>query len=286
MDNEKLRRSMLYLSGSYPAMLARVRYFPADMFCFDVEDGVSPGDKSAARDRIADTVRNTDFAGRERIIRVNGLDTPWGYDDIAAAATLPIDGILLPKVEGGASVRQAVKILEEAHAPDNFAVWCLIETPLGVLRAEEIAASSRRLAGLVIGGNDLAETTGSRDTPERLPQLMALSLCILAARAHRIAVIDAVHPDYTDHSGFPESCRRAVELGFDGKSIAVPETIAAANVAFGPTPADIERAQSRIDAARAVGGNAYEDLRLASDRRLLARAACIAAREAELSSPE
>lgn len=280
---EPLRRSLLYLAGAYPEMLGNFPAFTADLFCFDLEDGTPPPEKIVARERIARALSKPDPAGRERLLRVNGLDTPWGHDDLTFAATLPIDGVLLPKVEGAGAVRQALNVLDAAGAPKTLAIWCLIETPLGVLRAEEIASSSVRVAGLVIGGSDLAETTRARQTANRLPQLTALSHCILAARAYGLAIIDAVHPNYRNEEGFAESCARAVELGFDGKSIALPSTIAIANAVFAPSSEEIEAARAQL----AVAGDAqsgYANLHLLHAHRLIARANQIADQEALMSS--
>lgn len=275
----QLRRSMLYLAGAYPEMLGAFPKFPADMFCFDLEDGTPPNQKIAARERIAEALRANDPTGRERLLRVNGLDTPWGHDDLVLAAGLPLEGVLLPKVEGAGMVRQALAILDAAGAPASLAVWCLIETPMGVLRAEEIATASDRVAGFVIGGTDLAETTRTRQTADRLPQLHALSHCVLVARAYGLTIIDAVHPNYRNDDGFAESCRQGVELGFDGKSIVLPATVAAANAAFGPNAEDIAYAREQV-AAAAGSQDGYASLHLAHARRVLALADHIAEQDA------
>ncbi len=278
--NAPLRRSMLYLAGAYPDMLGIYPRFPADMFCFDLEDGTPPADKVAARERIAATLRDTtDGAGRERLLRVNGLDTPWGYDDLASAAQLPLDGVLLPKVEGAGMVRQAEAILAAHGAPDSLRIWCLIETPLGILRAEEIAASTPRMEGIVIGGTDLAETLNTRQTAGRLGMLHALGHCVVAARAFNLTIIDAVHPNYANTDGFAESCMQGVEWGFDGKSVVLPATIAAANAAFGPSDDDIEHARQYIASAGDMQ-DGYASLHLMHARRLMAKAEHIAYQEA------
>lgn len=274
-DMEPLRRSMLFLSGAYPDMLNMFPQFPADMFCFDLEDGTPPAEKTVARERIENAVRSLDPAGRERLLRVNGLDTPWGHDDLVFAAQLPIEGVVLPKVEGAGTVRQALAVLAAAGAPASLAIWCLIETPMGVLRAEEIASSSRRIAGIIIGGTDLAETTRTRQTLDRLPQLAALSHCVIVARAYGLSIIDSVHPNYRNTDGFVESCARGVELGFDGKSIALPATISIANAAFGPSPNEIAAAREAV-AAAGESSDGYANLHLIHARRLLARAEYIA----------
>ncbi|WP_040716444.1 HpcH/HpaI aldolase/citrate lyase family protein [Caenibius tardaugens] len=279
-DTPPLRRSMLYLAGAYPQMLDAYPSFPADMFCFDLEDGTPPHDKLAARERIADALRTIpDGAGRERLLRVNGLDTPWGHGDCTMAATLPLDGVLIPKVEGAGMVRQVTAILDAGGAPAALRIWCLVETPLGVLRAEEIATASPRIAGLVIGGTDLAETLHVRQTAGRLGMLHALSHAVLVARAHGLTIIDAVHPNYANTDGFAESCAQGVEWGFDGKSVVLPATIGMANAAFGPNVEEIAHARTQVDAA---GGaqDGYASLHLAHARRVLATAALIAQQDA------
>ena len=279
-DTEPLRRSMLYLAGAYPEMLGIYPRFPADLFCFDLEDGTPPADKVAARERIAEVLRTIpDGAGRERLLRVNGLDTPWGHDDCTAAAQMPLSGVLVPKVEGAGMVRQVEAILNAAGAPQDMRIWCLIETPLGVLRAEEIATASPRVAGLVIGGTDLAETLHVRQTPDRLGVLYALSHTVLVARAHGLAVIDAVHPNYANTDGFAESCAQGVKWGFDGKSVVLPATVAAANAAFGPSEDEIAHARAQV-AAAGEAQDGYASLHLAHARRLLAKADHIARQDA------
>lgn len=270
---EPPRRSMLYLAGPYAEMLAAYPQFPADMFCFDLEDGTPPHDKPAARERIAQTLRDLpDPAMRERLLRVNGLDTPWGHDDLVAAARLPISGVLLPKAEGAAMVRQAEAVLTAAGAPDNLAIWCLIETPLGVLRAEEIATASARVKGFVIGGGDLAETLRIPQTASRTGALHPLSQCVLVARAHGLAIIDAVHPNYANTDGFAESCQQGVELGFDGKSVVLPATIPLANTAFGPDEQAVLDARELLKSSAQAAGTGYANLHLLHARRLVARA--------------
>jgi len=276
----QLRRSMLYLAGPYLEMLGAFPKFPADMFCFDLEDGTPPDQKAAARDRIAEVLRTVpDHARRERLLRVNGLDTPWGHDDLRAAATMPLSGVLLPKVEGAGMVRQALAVLDAAGAPETMRIWCLIETPLGVLRAEDIATASPRVAGLSIGGTDLAETLHTRQTASRLGMLYALSHVVLVARAHGLALVDAVHPNYANTDGFAESCAQGVELGFDGKSIVLPDTIAIANAAFGPSADEIAHARQQVEAA-AGSKDGYASLHLAHAHRTLALADHIAEQEA------
>ncbi len=274
-DCAPLRRSMLYLAGAYPEMISAYPRFPADLFCFDLEDGTPPAMKAAARQTIAEILHQTpDAARRERLLRVNGLDTPWGYADCVAAATLPLSGVVVPKVDGAGMVRQVEAVLNAAGAPADMRIWCLIETPLGVLRAADIATASPRIAGLVVGSTDLAEALNVRQTASRMNMLCALGQIVLVARAHGLAVIDGVHPNYANTDGFAESCAQGVEWGFDGKSVVLPATIAMANAAFGVSQGDIAQARAQVTAAdQAQDG--YVSRHFAHARRLLARAAHI-----------
>jgi len=284
------RRSVLYMPGSNPRALEKARGLAADALIFDLEDAVSPDAKEGARGIIAEAVAAGGYGKRELILRTNGLDTAWGHGDLVAAAKMAVHGVLLPKVESAATVRQAAAILDKAGAPAELAIWCMMETPMGMLHAEEIAASHPRLAGFVMGTSDLANDLHAHHTRDRLPMLTGLSLCLLAARAYGLVVLDGVYLDLSDDEGFAYSCRQGVELGFDGKTLIHPKTIAAANEAFGPSPAEIEQARKQIagfEAAEAEGkgvvlvdGKLVENLHVANAKRLLALVARIAELEA------
>jgi len=277
---------MLYMPGSNPRALEKARGLAADALIFDLEDAVSPDAKETARGVIAEAVAAGGYGRRELILRTNGLDTAWGHGDLAAAAHMAIHGVLLPKVESAATVRQAASILDKAGAPPDLAIWCMMETPMGMLHAEEIAASHPRLTGFVMGTSDLANDLHARHTRDRLPLLTGLGLCLLAARAYGLAAMDGVYLDLADDAGFADACRQGVELGFDGKTLIHPKTIAAANAAFGPSPAEIEQARRQIagfEAAESQGkgvvlvdGKLVENLHVANAKRLLALVARIA----------
>ena len=230
------------------------------------------------------------YAPRERILRVNPLDTPWGHADLAAAATLPLDAVLLPKVENAERVRLAIDLLDSLGAPPELAVWCMIETPLGVLAAPEIAAASPRLGGLVLGTSDLTKDLQAKETRDRRPLLTALGFVLLAGRAHGRAVLDGVHLDLDDAAGFAAACRQGSELGFDGKTLIHPTQIDPANVAFSPTAEEVARARHIIAAyaeasgagkgAVRIDGRLVEALHIEVARRIVALADAIAAREA------
>jgi citrate lyase subunit beta/citryl-CoA lyase len=275
-DRIRPRRSLLYIPGDKARALEKARTLPADGLIFDLEDAVAPENKGLARETIAAAVRAGGYGERELILRVGGLDVA---EDFALAGTLPLDGVLLPKVESAETVRAAT-----ARTPHP--IWCMIETPLGVLRAAEIAAASDRLAGFVAGTNDLSKDLRARQTPDRTPLLASLSLLLLAARAYGLAAIDGVHLDLDDLAGFEASCRQGVELGFDGKSLVHPNSIEPANRIFGPSPEEIGRARVMVaawEAARAeglgvarIGGAMVEQLHVDEASRLLALADAIA----------
>jgi citrate lyase subunit beta/citryl-CoA lyase len=283
------RRSVLYTPGANPRALEKARSLAADGFIFDLEDAVAPDAKDAARVAVAQALAHGGYRGREVLLRVNAPATAWGHADLVAAAGMPIDAVLLPKVECAGTVCEAEALLVEAGAPRHLAIWCMVETPRGVLHAEEIAAASERVGGLVMGTSDLAKDLGAQHTRDRLPLLMALEHCLLAARAHKLAILDGVYLDLADDEGFIAACRQGRELGFDGKTLIHPRTIAAANAAFAPSPDDVAWAHRVIVAhgeAVAAGkgivlvdGKLIENLHVESAHRLVALAQAIAALE-------
>ena len=282
------RRSVLFLPGSNPRALEKARGLPADGLIFDLEDAVAPEAKEAARTGIAAALSAGGYAPRELVLRVNPLDTAWGHADLACAATLPIDAVLLPKVEAAERVRLTGDLLDSFGAPPELAVWCMIETPRGVLAAAEIAGADPRIGALVLGTSDLSKDLHVRETRDRLPLLTGLGLVLLAARAHGRAVLDGVHLDLADAEGFAAACRQGRELGFDGKTLIHPQQIEAANDAFSPTSDEIARARRLIAAytgASAAGkgairveGRLVEALHVEEARRVLALAEAIAGR--------
>lgn len=280
------RRSVLYMPGANQRALEKARGLAADGLIFDLEDAVAPHAKEEARRTILAALAAGGYGRRETLIRVNGLGSPWGYEDLVAAATSGADGVLLPKVESADAVRAAESILVEAGAPPSLALWCMIETPQGVLHAEEIAGATPRLAGFVMGTSDLAKDMHAAHTRERLPFLYALSHCLLAARAWGLACLDGVHLDLADDEGFEFQCRQGLEMGFDGKTLIHPKTIAAANRIFTPSESEIERSK-KIIAAHAeaeaegkgvvlVDGQLVERLHVTAAQRLVALAGQIA----------
>lgn len=284
------RRSVLYIPGSNARALDKGRSLPADGLILDLEDAVAPDMKETARRQVVEAVRAGGYGAREILVRVNGLDTPWGHADLVAAAGSGADGVLLPKVESADAVRRAVQVLVPAGAPADLAVWCMMETPLGILNAKEIAGADARLGGLVMGTSDLAKDLHAAHTPDRLPMITGLGLCLLAARAHGLAILDGVHLDLSDDEGLARSCRQGAELGFDGKTLIHPKTIGAANAAFSPAAGEVAFSRRVIEAhaaARAEGkgvavvdGKLVEALHVQNARRLVALADMIAQRAA------
>ena len=284
------RRSVLFMPGSNPRALEKARALPADGLIFDLEDAVAPEAKETARAAVAAAVTVGGYARRELILRVNPLDSTWGHADLATAATLPIDAVLLPKVENAERLRLTIDLLDTLGAPPELSVWCMVETPLGVLAAAEIAAATQRVGALVVGTSDLVNDLHARPTRDRLPLLTALGLVLLAARAHGRAVLDGVHLDLADKEGFAAACRQGRDLGFDGKTLIHPDQIGPANAAFAPSTEEVERARRLILAygePNAAGkgavrfeGRLVEALHVEEARRIIARADAIAARDA------
>ena len=285
------RRSLLYVPGSNPRALDKARTLDADGLILDLEDAVAPDAKVAARERVVAAVSAGGWGPREVLVRANAADTPWGADDLAALAGSGADGVVLSKVERPETVQAAEAALTESGAPKDLALWCMIETPLGVLNAAAIAGSSTRLAGLILGTSDLAKDLRAAHEPGRQPLLTALGLCLLAGRAHGLAVIDGVHLDLEDEAGFAESCRQGAALGFDGKSLIHPKTLAAANAAFAPSTEAVETAL-RVIAAHAaaltagqgvtvVDGRLVEALHVSDAERVVAMHRTIAERSSQ-----
>ncbi|MDP1667456.1 HpcH/HpaI aldolase/citrate lyase family protein [Phaeovulum sp.] len=273
-------RSVLYIPGSKGRALEKARDLAADAIIFDLEDAVAPEEKPAARALLHEVLASTDFGPRARIVRVNGLDTPWGADDIAAFAGTDIDALLIPKVSSAADV-QAV-----AGRIAGLPLWAMMETALGMLNAAEIAAHPR-LCGMVMGTNDLAKELGSRFRADRLPLIAGLGLCLLAAKAHGLTIVDGVYNAFKDDEGLRAECAQGRDMGFDGKTLIHPAQLAIANAAFAPSEAELDLARRQIaafDAAMTAGqgvavvdGKIVENLHIVTARQVLAKAGAIAA---------
>ncbi|HEY1748454.1 MAG TPA: CoA ester lyase [Xanthobacteraceae bacterium] len=240
------RRSLLYMPGSNARAMEKARELPADGVIFDLEDAVAPDAKAKARELIMAALKQGGFGRREVIVRINGLDTPWWRDDLTVAAALP-DAILVPKVSGPEQLHEVAKHLVGLRAEASVRIWAMMETPLAMLNARDIAAAASdadsRLAGFVMGTNDLAKDTRARLLPGRVPMLPWLMSCIAAARAYGLDIVDGVYNELGNAEGFAAECRQARDLGFDGKTLIHPQQIAPCNEAF--SPADDEVAWAR-----------------------------------------
>jgi citrate lyase subunit beta/citryl-CoA lyase len=288
------RRSVLYMPGSNTRALEKARTLAADGLILDLEDAVAPDAKAEARTNVREAAAAKVYGKREVLIRTNGLTTPWGKDDVIAAARSGCDGILLPKVESAAEILETQALMEANGADAAMTIWCMMETPLGMLNAKDIAGASPRLGGLVMGTSDLAKDLHAAHTRDRLPMLTSLGLCLLAARAYGLAILDGVHLDLQDDEGFLYSCQQGLELGFDGKTLIHPKTIAMANEAFAPSEADIDWSR-KIIAAHAeaekdgkgvvvVEGKLVENLHVENAKRLVALSERIAELSADLAA--
>jgi citrate lyase subunit beta/citryl-CoA lyase len=288
------RRSLLYVPADKPRAIDKARSLPIDGVILDLEDAVAPAAKDSARAAAIAAIDAGGFGPREVILRVNGLDTAWGHADLVAAATSGADAVLIPKVEGEDGVRAADRVLSEAGSPRGPALWVMMETPLGILNAGDIAAAlaapDRPRGALVMGTADLTKDLRATHMPLREPMVTALGLSLLAARAHGLAILDGVHLDLQDEDGLAASCRQGAALGFDGKTLIHPRQVEAANAAFSPDPEAVARARRIIDAhaeAMAAGrgvtvvdGRLVERLHVAEAERLVAQAEAIAGRQA------
>lgn len=280
------RRSVLYMPGSNARALEKARTLPADALILDLEDAVTPDAKVDARRQVVEAVKAQGYGNREIMVRTNGLDTSWGADDLAAASTSGADVILIPKVESAEMVQDAVQMMEAAGAPEEMSLWCMMETPRGMLNAAEIADASPRLGGFVMGTSDLAKDLNCAHTADRLPMITGLGLCMLAARAAGLAILDGVYLDLNDAEGYRAHCVHGMELGMDGKTLIHPKQIAAANEVFSPDPSEIAFSNRVIEAhaeAEAKGqgvvlvdGRLIENLHVETARRKVALARAIA----------
>ncbi|WP_018388006.1 CoA ester lyase [Ancylobacter sp. FA202] len=249
------RRSVLFMPGSNPRALEKARGLPADALVIDLEDAVAPDAKSEARARVAATLREGGFKPREVVVRTNGVGTPWFSEDLAMIAAASAreegpDALLLPKVNDPETLLLVGRTLDALGAAPSLRVWAMIETPIAVLRALDIALAAKnpvsRLAVLALGTNDLSKETGARIVPGRAPMASWLSHCVLAARAGGVGVLDAVWNEFRDLEGFTRECAEAAAMGFDGKTLIHPDQIAPCNAAFAPPDEEVAAARALI----------------------------------------
>jgi citrate lyase subunit beta / citryl-CoA lyase len=243
------RRSVLYMPGSNARAMEKARELPVDAVIFDLEDAVAPDAKATARTLIVQALQKGGFGNREVLVRINGLDTTWWLDDLAVAAAGP-DAVLVPKVSTPEQLRDVAKHLVGVCAEARVRVWAMMETPLAMLNARDIAAAAldpqTRLAGFVMGTNDLAKDTRARILPGRAPMLPWLMNCVAAARAFGLDILDGVYNELGNTEGFAAECQQARDLGFDGKTLIHPQQIAPCNAAFSPNEEEVAWARKII----------------------------------------
>jgi citrate lyase subunit beta/citryl-CoA lyase len=244
------RRSALYMPGSNARALEKAKTLAADVVIFDLEDAVAPDAKETAREQVVAAVKGGGYGRRELVIRVNGLDTPWGRADLAAAIAAAPDAILVPKVSKPDDLARVASTL--AGAPDNVRTWAMMETPLAILNAREIAAAATgpktRLTCFVMGTNDLIKETRAEFDAERTAALYWLSATVTAARAYGVDVLDGVYNNFKDLDGFRRECVQGRRLGMDGKTLIHPDQVAGANEVFSPSAAELAWARKIIAA--------------------------------------
>jgi (3S)-malyl-CoA thioesterase len=278
-------RSVLYIPGSKPRALEKARTLPADAIIFDLEDAVTPDEKAAARETLSSTLKSSDYGARAKLVRINGFDTEWGEDDLAQMAGAGADGILLPKVSAPEQIADLSRRMDGLGYGETQ-VWAMIETCEGILNVAAIAAAPR-LAGFVLGTNDLAKELGCRSVPDRGPLQTSLQLSLLAARAHGLVCLDGVYNAYKDEEGLRAECVQGRDLGYDGKTLIHPAQVEIANEVFAPSDAEVALARRQIEAFEAaeaagqgvavVDGRIVENLHVETARKTLAMAEAIAA---------
>ena len=246
------RRSVLYMPGSNARAIEKARTLPADGVILDLEDAVAPDAKVQAREQVAAAVKQGGFGSREVFIRVNGIDTPWHAEDMMAAVGACPDAILVPKINNSDQLEMLGRRLLDRGCDRKTRIWAMIETPFAILNILDIAAAAKdsetRLAGFVLGTNDLAKETSARLIPGRAPMLPWLTTCVLAARAYGLAILDGVFNDIGNAEGFVAECEQGRDLGMDGKTLIHPNQVEPCNRAFSPNEAEIALARKFIAA--------------------------------------
>lgn len=274
-------RSVLYIPGSKDRALDKARTLPVDAIIFDLEDAVAIDEKENARGTLKAALDQGGYGPRVKIVRINALDTAWGADDAKAVAEMDADAVLLPKVDSATDVEALAQLI-----PGDLPIWAMMETPRGMLNAAEIAAHPR-MAGFVMGTNDLAKELQCRFRADRLPMLGSLSLCLLAARAEGLVIVDGVYNAFKDADGLKVECEQGRDMGFDGKTLIHPAQVEVCNDAFAPSEAEIDLARRQIAAfeeteaagggVAVVDGKIVENLHVVTAKQILAKAEAIAA---------
>ncbi|WP_332653726.1 HpcH/HpaI aldolase/citrate lyase family protein [Brevundimonas sp.] len=274
-----LFRSVLYLPASNPRAIEKARGLDCDAVILDLEDAVAPDAKAEARQAAVEALIAGGFGPRVGV-RVNGLDTPWGADDLTALCVHRPDFVVAPKIESPEAVREVA-----ARLPDGVALWIMVETPLSVLRLDSIAGAGAPLAALMLGINDFGERMNLVLDADREPLKPWLAAVVAAARGHGLLAIDGVVNAVDDADRLRAECLQGRAFGFDGKSLIHPNQIAAANAAFSPSAGEVAKAREIVAAFAAaeaegkgairVGYRMVERLHLEAAHRLLARHAAV-----------
>ncbi len=278
-------RSVLYIPGSKPRALDKARSLTVDAIIFDLEDAVAVEEKANARALLAETLATGGYGARAQIVRLNGMDTEWGQADLDAIMPVGPQAVLLPKVDGPEMVEAVARQLDANPATRDTQIWAMMETATGILNAAAIARAPR-MAGLVLGTNDLAKELTCRTRADREPLLLSLQMCLLAARAAGIACIDGVYNAFKDDAGLRAECEQGRDMGFDGKTLIHPAQLDIANTVFAPSEDEIALARRQIEAFRAaeaegqgvavVDGRIVENLHVVTAEATLAKADAIA----------
>jgi len=277
-------RSVLYIPGSRSRALDKARGLPVDAIIFDLEDAVTAEEKTTARATLAEALGQGGYGARVRIVRINGLDTQWGAEDARAVVAMQPDGVLLPKVDGPAQLDALAKIT------GDLPIWAMMETPRGMLNAAAIAAHPK-LAGMVMGTNDLAKELQSRFRADRLAMMTSLGMCLLAAKAEGKLIVDGVYNAFKDDAGLEAECAQGRDMGFDGKTLIHPAQVAVTNTAFAPSEEEItlayrqiaafEEAEASGQGVAVVDGKIVENLHVVTARQILAKSDAISALEGD-----
>ncbi len=275
------------MPGANTRAMEKAKTLPCDAIIFDLEDAVAADAKADARRQVTDMLRDGDYGYRELIVRINGLETPWGADDLAAASELPVHGLLFPKVESAVQVQKIVGALD-ASGGTALPIWVMIETPKGVLDVRQVAAASDRVECLVMGTSDLVKELRAQHTPSRGNLAFALQHCVLAAREAGVDILDGVHLDFRNLESFQAACEQGRAMGFDGKTLIHPSQVDGANSAFGYSDGEVEDARAVLKVwaeAQAAGkgvaeldGRLIENLHAAEAERVIAFAQALSSR--------
>jgi (3S)-malyl-CoA thioesterase len=278
-------RSVLYIPGSKERALEKATSLAADAIIFDLEDAVAIDEKARARALLAEMLQTLDYGSRAKLVRINALSSEWGAADLDVIASAAPEAILLPKVDEAGHIETLARLLDARPETANTRIWAMMESPQGVLNAAAIARAPR-MAGFIMGTNDLAKDMGCRFRPDRLPLMTALQLPLIAAKAAGIVAVDGVYNAFKDEDGLRAECEQGRDMGFEGKTLIHPAQLAIANEVFSPSAAEIDLAQRQIDAFDAatargegvavVDGKIVENLHIVSAKQILAKAQAIA----------